>query len=173
MIIYKVTNKINGKCYIGKTVKKYLSSRRSGHIYEMKKGSKFYFHNSLRKYGKENFEWEILYECTDHDILKEKELYYIKYFNTFKPNGYNLTKGGDGNFGYKYSEESKKKMSESHKGNRHSEETKMKISEGNKGRVPTKATREKISKKLTGVKFSDERKNNISKALKKYYKMKG
>jgi hypothetical protein len=52
--IYQITNKINNKKYIGKTIKS-LSTRFYNHCYASKNGSTTYFHKALRKYGKNNF----------------------------------------------------------------------------------------------------------------------
>lgn len=90
-IIYKVTNKVNGKSYIGQT-RYTLEFRWRQHQH---KKDNTYFHNAIRKYGVENFNIEILEECNYED-LNSKEIFYIAKFDTFK-NGYNLTIGGDGN----------------------------------------------------------------------------
>ena len=84
MIIYKATNKINGKSYIGQTIKP-LERRISGHLYELKNGSDYYFHNALRKYDFENFSWEIICECSSKEEMTDKEKYYIKFFDTKAP----------------------------------------------------------------------------------------
>jgi group I intron endonuclease len=99
MIIYKCTNKINGKAYIGQTIKA-LEERIKGHSYETVRGVRRPFYNALRKYGFENFTWEILDESTEiREILNSLERFYIKKFNTLVPNGYNLAPGGEGNGG--------------------------------------------------------------------------
>lgn len=93
MIVYMATNRINGKEYIGQTVGS-LHQRKNGHF---RRGH--YFHKALCKYGKENFDWEILYRCDNIDDLNRLEIYYIKLYRTFE-NGYNLTRGGEGTFGF-------------------------------------------------------------------------
>lgn len=90
-IIYKITNKVNGKSYIGQT-RYSLEFRWRQHIH---KKDNTYFHNAIRKYGAENFSIEILEEC-EVSKLNEREMFYIAKLNTFKE-GYNLTIGGDGN----------------------------------------------------------------------------
>jgi group I intron endonuclease len=132
MIIYKVTNKINGKVYIGQTTKS-LDSRRKRHEWEYKN---YCFPNALRKYGKENFIWEVLEHCDSKEELDEMEFHYIKQYNTLSPLGYNLTLGGEGVVGNKCSEESRRKMSIAHTGIKmppFSEEHKRKISESHIG----------------------------------------
>ena len=66
MIIYKATNKINGKSYIGQTTKE-LDERIKGHLNSNKN---LYFHKALEKYSIDNFEWTILEECNDENELK-------------------------------------------------------------------------------------------------------
>jgi len=68
MIIYKATNKINGKCYIGQTVKT-LARRKCDHLCRLRKGDRDHkFYLALRKYGQENFEWETLQEHFAHGL---------------------------------------------------------------------------------------------------------
>ena len=121
MLIYKVTNLINNKIYIGKT-KKSLEIRKRSHIKRMQspKGKPLFFQRALKKYGLDNFKWEVLLEgCMSDEELCEKERYYIKFYNSNnRKNGYNLTEGGDG---------------VRRKGWKHYEKTKLKIGKANKG----------------------------------------
>ena len=100
--IYKFTNKINGRSYIGQS--RNIEKRMKEHYYRAfnsySKNKEFSspFYSALRKYGKENFYFEILEECQIKD-LNEKEKYWIQYYDTFH-NGYNATKGGDGETKY-------------------------------------------------------------------------
>ena len=89
--IYKITNKVNGKIYIGQT--RYTVEFRWRQHQHKKDNT--YFHNALHKYGIENFTVETLEECNYED-LNAKEIFYIAKYNTFKV-GYNLTIGEDGN----------------------------------------------------------------------------
>ena len=90
-IIYKITNKVNNKSYIGQT-RYTIEFRWKQHQH---KKDNTYFHNAIHKYGVENFNIEILEECDIKD-LNSKEIFYIAKYDTFN-NGYNLTIGGDGN----------------------------------------------------------------------------
>ena len=90
--IYKVTNKINGKVYIGQSVD--IGRRWREH---MTAKDDIYFHKAIQKYGVENFEWEVIEQCKKKD-LDEREIYWIEYYDSFNK-GYNCTKGGDGNSG--------------------------------------------------------------------------
>lgn len=93
--IYKITNKINGKSYIGQSTD--IAKRWSHHLtiaYNDKYSAyQWYIHHALKKYGKENFTFEVLEECTEEQ-LNEREIYWIAYFDTYN-NGYNLTEGGN------------------------------------------------------------------------------
>ena len=91
---------------------------------------------AILKYGKENFIYQIITELpTDWGVIGKHEKYWVNFYNTFKnKHHYNLKDGGNGMGQYNYSEESRKKMSESHIGITHSEETKRKISEAQKGK---------------------------------------
>ena len=97
--IYKITNKIDGKSYIGQARNIYV--RMYWHLQSVKNiKAKDYntpIHCAIRKYGIDNFEVEVLENCSA-DALNEREQYWISYFNTYvhaeNANGYNVTKGG-------------------------------------------------------------------------------
>ena len=93
-IVYKVTNLINDKAYIGITTRT-LKERKKDHLKKVKQNSNLLLHKAIRKYHINNFKWEILEECYEK-VMEDREIYYIKYYNTYAPNkkGYNLTKGG-------------------------------------------------------------------------------
>lgn len=99
--IYKITNKINSKIYIGQTSGT-IEKRFKEHIKQSKYNDTFHLYRAMRKYGIENFEIEEIEECED-SLLSQKEKYYIKYFDSYK-NGYNMTIGGDGVVKYDYRE---------------------------------------------------------------------
>ena len=94
--IYKITNKINNKIYIGQSV--HIQQRFYTHCSDaLTKQDNNYFHNAIRKYGKENFYIEIIEECLEEE-LNDKEIYWIKYYNATDKNiGYNSSIGGEGN----------------------------------------------------------------------------
>ena len=95
--IYKITNKINGKAYIGKTLKSNPIDRFKTHIKDSKiEGRKNRaLYRAFNKYGIENFNFEVIEEVNDYTKLSEREIYYINKYDTYK-NGYNETLGGDG-----------------------------------------------------------------------------
>jgi len=149
MYIYKITNNINGKSYIGlksKTVEESEDYYGSGKL----------INQAIDKYGKENFTKEILERnIKSHEILNDQEIYWIEKIDTYH-NGYNLTKGGQGNLGRVASEETKSKLKKAFTGRKRSEETKLKISEAakkyNVGRPVSEETRRKISEAMKGRK---------------------
>lgn len=90
--IYKATNLINGKSYIGQTVDPHSRIWQHQRCYEKEQCN---FHDAIQEFGFENFEWEIIDSCTDLEKAGELEKHYIKKYDTFS-NGYNMTKGGRG-----------------------------------------------------------------------------
>lgn len=146
MIIYKITNRVNGKVYIGQTVTS-LKQRWKCHRHS---SANCIFHKAIRKYGAENFTVEQIDIAADVDELNMKEKYWIRHYNSMIPNGYNSTDGGDN---FVVSETVRKKMSEKRKGvpgrklygeenpfygKKHSEETRRKLSEHAKKRTGSK-----------------------------------
>lgn len=93
MYIYKVTNKINGKVYIGQTIKTIEERWRQHQNAALKHDCQTHFARALRKYGIENFTIEQIDSVTSRNELDEKEIYWIQYYNSFK-DGYNSTRGG-------------------------------------------------------------------------------
>lgn len=98
--IYKITNKINNKSYIGKTTKT-IEERWKEHLDESFNNSYYLIHKAIRKYGVENFIIDQIEECSN-DILSQREQYWIKILNTYYKNnyGYNMTLGGEGALKY-------------------------------------------------------------------------
>jgi group I intron endonuclease len=139
--IYKITNKVDGKIYIGQTIQ-ILEYRWRKH---RNVGSNCcYLKRAFNKYGTDNFEFKLICICFDEDLDKY-EIQYMEKYNSMVPNGYNLRKGGNSG---KHHEETKRKISESLKartdiirpktnyrlGKHHSEETKKKISDALKAK---------------------------------------
>ena len=90
-VIYKITNKINGKFYIGQTTRK-LEYRWREHCHDALNGSQTYFHAAIKKYGKENFILEIIDENVDNSKILEVESKYIEELGSNKKEiGYNTT----------------------------------------------------------------------------------
>jgi group I intron endonuclease len=99
MIVYKATNLLNGKVYVGYTTKT-LSERIAAHLYKANcLTQKHYtqaFKLALRKYGKDNFAWEELATCESKGEVCLLEQKFIQDLNCMTPNGYNMTFGGEG-----------------------------------------------------------------------------
>lgn len=132
--VYQARNKLNGKCYIGKTVQR-LSRRRWAHERNAdRKNTSCLLHKAIAKYGKDSFEWSILFQSKDNDILLQMEVVFIRDRNTKVPQGYNLTEGGEGVIGRAVSERHKEKLRELFTGKPCSEEKKAKISAALTGR---------------------------------------
>lgn len=122
IIIYKISNTVNNKLYIGQTCKP-LKVRWANHLCFNSSGC-VKLTNAMKKYGILNFIMKPLIVVNSQEIANYWEVYFIRKFNSIK-NGYNIREGGsDG----KLSEETKNKMSESHIGLRQSDETRNKKS---------------------------------------------
>lgn len=190
--IYKLTNTINNKIYIGKRQKPKFDKNYWG--------SGVLLSAAYKKYGKDNFTRAVLDWCNTSDELIEKEKYWISFYESTNPDiGYNLTAGGDGassgelnpNYGSHtnhWTEESRKKQSEHMTGVKKSEEHKRKIGQSHKGKKVSSDTCQKLknswcyekhfnpkslaamSKSRKGKKFSEQHKNNLSESIKMYHK---
>ena len=92
--IYKITNLTNGHSYIGQSI--CIEQRWKNHAYYGKDHENYPLYRAFKKYGIENFSFEIIEEC-DPNLLDEKEIYWIKFYNTTSSDGgYNQTSGGKG-----------------------------------------------------------------------------
>jgi len=104
--IYKITNILNDKIYVGQCVSHILNHKRyrpHGHMsrfkthvseaFSMKKNQSRYLNNAIKKYGVDSFEVELLEYC-ESDKSDEREIYYIHNLKSLYPNGYNLKNGG-------------------------------------------------------------------------------
>ena len=125
--IYKITNKVNGKVYVGQSQD--IERRWGEHKRELDNGehNNKHLQAAYNKYGADNFVWEIVEEYEECE-LDDREIFYISEYDSFN-NGYNQTIGGGGTRGYIVSEETKKRMSVARKGKHHSYETRKKMSE--------------------------------------------
>ena len=132
--LYTITNRANGKQYVGITVNvgRRWIEHKSGH------GSKLVW-QAIGKYGIENLVFDVLCEGCEKDT-KQLEILLISQLDTKAPGGYNLTDGGEGATGWKPTKETREKMSQAHKGSRNSMF----------GKIQSKETREKIRTKAKG-----------------------
>lgn len=109
--IYKITNLINNKVYIGQTSRQ-IEIRWSEHIRHgfnpNDKGYSRHLYRSMRKYGLDSFSIDIIESC-DNDLMSDRETFWIKFYNSSNPDcGYNLTLGGEGTVLIDYDEVYKK-----------------------------------------------------------------
>ena len=140
--IYKVTNKINGKIYIGKHQ---TENPNDGYF-----GSGKFIKSAIRKYGKENFIKEVLFIFETELEMNEKEKELITEEFVSRKDTYNAGVGGEGGPHFKgktHSTDSIEKMTKNRKDFTYSEEARRKISESNKRRVLSEKTRQKLSEK--------------------------
>lgn len=96
--IYKITNQINGKIYVGQSIniKDRWYQHKAKAFNENEPAYNSAIHAAFRKYGIENFKFEIIEECQQSE-LDEKEIFWIQTLNSLTPNGYNILKGGQHN----------------------------------------------------------------------------
>lgn len=111
MFVYKITNLINEKAYIGLT-KETVAQRFARHLGRDRHSRCYALQAAFAKYGKDNFKIETLYEADSYEEMKCVEKGLIAQYGTMSPNGYNLTAGGEGGLGYRHSDAMKKHMSE-------------------------------------------------------------
>lgn len=180
----------NGKKYVGITCQNIY--KRWGHngmgYYEKRRKNQLPFWNAIQKYGWNNFEHIIMAQNLSKEDACNLEIYLItKYKTTDRNYGYNITKGGEGVYGFTHSDETRKKLSNINKGKVIPDNVKLKISIANKGRpntwqkgkpmpeelrlkmanslkghIVTEETREKIRKANIGRKHTDEERLKIS-----------
>lgn len=178
-IIYKITNLKNGAIYIGKVLeKKGIELRFKEHLNkpfnESTKNKKTFLSNAIKKYGKENFKIEEIDEAFTIEEMNEKEKFWIKKTEAFTNiNNYNMTEGGDGGcYGYKHTEESKKKISENNKKRIMTDELREKFSLAQKKRIlegkAENCGRKKIKVCMLNIETEEEIKwfNSIAEAAK-------
>ena len=179
--IYKLTCVDNDKAYIGKTEGK-IEARVNQHLDGKAPGCRA-IHSAIKKYGKENFIWEILHENVIPELLVVLEKQEIAKHKTMSPHGYNLTEGGEDGAqseetirkrteslrqnppmkGKKHTPEACRKMSKSRTGSRRNPETRRRMSESAMGHPVSEETKRKIGDANRGRKWSDEARQTMSK----------
>ena len=179
--IYKTTNLINGKIYIGQ------------HRYSKKGIDKSYYGSgklllkAIEKYGIENFKCEIIQDAESKEDLDKKEIKWIDFYRKLNYEMYNIVDGGTGgdtNGGKTFSKEWRERISKGQKGRKATEETKRKLSISHLGQKPwnkgipiSEEQKKKISQAnkgkacwCKGIKWTEEQKQNMSKIKKEFYK---
>ena len=94
MFVYRIDNILNGKMYVGQTTQKDVTIRFSQHLSKARNNQPGAPYNAIRKYGESAFCISVLDTAESIDELNEKECFWIKFFSTMYPNGYNLAYGG-------------------------------------------------------------------------------
>jgi group I intron endonuclease len=178
--IYKITNTINNKCYIGQTIQDDPYWRWDSHRCDIKAGRGCpLLRRAVNKYGVDNFKFEVLIICFDDDIYKY-EKNYIKKCNSLTPSGYNASEGGEpgGNFkGKTHTEEVRNILREKATAWNNNPENKIRLGQlirigllnsekwkkaKEEGRIGTHGNHRTSQ--------TDSTKNKISESLKEYYK---
>jgi len=156
--IYKITNNINGKVYIGQSVN--IKSRWKEHVNALKRGDSgcTLLQYAWNKYNEDNFSFEVLQLCSE-DMLDEIERKYILLYDAVN-NGYNIESGGNKNkhladkTKQKLSKLAKERLSDPTKNpmydKHHTDETKAKISASKKGKLVSEETKKKLSEIRVG-----------------------
>ena len=166
--IYLIVNNVNGKTYVGKRMFRSKNQKWDTDNYM---GSGHYLKRSQNKDGIENFEkFLIAYTYSEEDACEKEKLWIAEYRKRGKAE-YNIADGGQGGLIGTWTEERRKKMSESKKGSHYkgsprSEEAKRNISEAHKGLHPSEETRKKMSEARKGIQFSEEHIKKLSEAKK-------
>lgn len=173
--IYKITNVVNNKIYIGSTTN--LKSRVAHHKSYLRRGihGNKHLQAAYTKYGEESFKFELIEECLEKDLqVKEKQL--CEFYKANDKNyGYNIAIVEEDRFlipkEYYTIAASKRKKTCEERGYYFSEETKNRISESNKGKkgfwkgkTHSEASKQKIREARKGTKLSDETKEKLSEA---------
>lgn len=184
-VIYKISNKINDRIYIGSSIK--FNTRYNQHKHHLIKGTHHNppLQNHVNKYGFKSLVFEVIDKCNQQDLIKLEQYYIDKlnpYFNVRKKADSMLgTKRTDDQIkymisqrnkkspykkGFKVSEETRKKIGDAHRGKTISKKHRKQISEANKGRKMSDITKAKISESSKGRSFTKAHKDNLSKAMK-------
>lgn len=155
--IYKTTNLINNKIYVGQHT--------AAEFDKYYKGSGVMLTRAFKKYGKENFSCVLLEAVESKADLDTREAYWIDKLNSRDSDiGYNITAGGEGTVGYKHTKEAKKKMSVAKKYKPLTEAHKKAIGLRSKGHILSDEAKEKLRKANLGRKHTDETKQKMHEA---------
>ena len=164
MIIYRTTNLVNGKIYIGKASAPSASYLGSGKLIKQ----------AVHKYGENAFIRETIDIAQTKEDLCNKEKFWIAFYGARdREVGYNILEGGEG-ASFIHTEEARKKISDGQRGRILSKETRLKIAKALKGKKNALGAKHKMSEetknKLRGRELSLEHKKNISKSMLNHYR---
>lgn len=127
MEVYLITNTVNGKKYVGQSAKT-SAYRWKQHLWASRRDDGYALHNAIRKYGEKSFLIEVLFKVSSKEEMDRLECDSIYLYSSHDPkHGYNLTKGGDGTFGYRHTDSTKQVLSSIKKGISHSPETRARM----------------------------------------------
>lgn len=172
VIAYRARNLVNGHSYVGYTARG-LKVRKNQHLWVARKGGGHHFHRALRKYGEENFVFEILGDFGDDEDLAK--IYEIEAIAKYRPE-YNLSYGGEGGTMHEstrkkiaeansrrvFTDEMRKNAGDARRGYKHKDETREKIRAANTGRKHTPESLKKMSASQLGHPTSDEARRKMS-----------
>ena len=183
--IYCITHRLSNRKYIGKTND--AKGRWSAHKRAANRGSISHFHLALKKYGIENFDFEVLEECVDENTAYEREHQLIVEHRTMEHDyGFNMNEGGQGgcnpseetrkklrlrkylpqSSGWKWTDEMRRRASNTHKGKVISAESREKNRLAHLGRVTSEETKAKLRAKSSNFKHSIESRMKMSESQK-------
>lgn len=155
--IYRITNLINGKVYIGQT----NNLRRRWNEHKSFRNGTTIIAKAINKHGSDNFSFKCIEICDSLTESNLQEAWQIMINNSLVPIGYNVELGGSVN---KHTQETLDKIAASNRGKIRSLETKKKLSDSHKGHKPSKETLDKLSKIRKGRIVSEETKKKMSQA---------
>jgi group I intron endonuclease len=151
-VIYKITNTLNNKSYIGQTINKDPTIRYRAHFVKNRAVDLIYKSYIKNNKNRNIYQFEILYSSFDIEDLNQKEIYFINQFNTLVPNGYNIKSGGAA-------------------GGKCAEETKIKIGAANRGKTSNKGIPKSLDHRLVMSKarkgLSTENRRRVQAAMAK------
>ena len=160
--VYKHTNKVNGKVYIGITSKRPETRWAKGIGYQQNR----HFWNAIQKYGWSGFDHEILLTGLSREEACKKEIELIAEYGSFEPGGYNQTIGGEGSNGWKMTDEQRAAVSARKKGKKRPPEIGEMIRRRSLGTKASAETRAKMSIAHTGKYHTEETKQRLSRMMK-------
>lgn len=159
--VYIATCGASGKSYVGKS--RHHEARWRQHVVDANSGKGHAFHNAIRKHGADAFSFSVIEWCDSDEDALAAEKFWIEWYQTLSPLGYNLTKGGDA--GLEFSEETRRKMSEAQSRRAPpTPETRAKMSAAGRGRKLSPEHIEKCASARRGRRMSEEQKEKLRQA---------
>lgn len=146
--VYLITNLVNDKKYVGITHNT-IEQRFQEHLAKARcKNSIWKLHRAIKKYGKDNFKLELLEDNISKEFIGERETYYITFYDSINK-GYNMTEGGAGISGYKFTKQQGLDRAK---------------------KIITPERNAKISKALKGRPLDNQHKKKLSESMKEFHK---